>query len=148
MSLEQRINEDIKAAMLAKDKESLNALRAVKSAILLLKTEKNAAEINEEAEWKMLQKLAKSRKEAAEIYKNQNRNDLYEEEMFQFNVIAKYLPEPMSEEEIETIVKEIAATHNISTVKEMGKLIGLTTQVLSGKADNKTISDIVKRILS
>ena len=148
MSLEQRINEDIKAAMLAKDKERLNALRAVKSAILLLKTEKNAAEINEEAEWKILHKLAKSRREAAEIYKSQNRNDLYEEEMFQCNVIANYLPQPMSEEEIETAVRELATAHSISSIRDMGKLMGMATRALAGKADNKTVSDMVKRILS
>ncbi|MDR1182411.1 MAG: GatB/YqeY domain-containing protein [Bacteroidales bacterium] len=148
MSLEQKINEDIKSAMLAKDKEVLNALRAVKSALLLLKTEKNAGDITEEIELKTLQKLVKQRKEAAEVYKNQNREDLYKEEMFQVDVISKYLPAQMSEAEITEVVKQLIETENITDIKGMGKLMGLASKALAGKADNKLISEIVKKCLS
>ncbi|MDR1459829.1 MAG: GatB/YqeY domain-containing protein [Bacteroidales bacterium] len=148
MNLEQKINEDIKAAMLAKDKESLNALRAVKAALLLLKTEKNAAEITEEIELKTLQKLVKQRKEAAEVYKNQNREDLYQEEMAQVVIISKYLPAQMSETEITNVVKQFIETEHITDMKEMGKLMGLVSKALSGKADNKLIAEIVKKCLS
>lgn len=148
MSLEQKINDDIKSAMLAKDKESLNALRAVKSALLLLKTEKNAGDITEEIELKTLQKLVKQRKESAEMYKNQNREDLYQEEIAQVNIISKYLPEQMSEEEITAIIKQLIEQENITDIKSMGKLMGLASKQLAGKADNKIISEIVKNLLS
>jgi uncharacterized protein YqeY len=148
MNLEQRINEDIKSAMLAKDKEALNALRAIKSALLLLKTEKNASDITEEMEVKTLQKLFKQRKEAAEMYKSQNRDDLYQEEMFQLGVISTYLPAQMSENEITEVVKQLIEQENITEIKEMGKLMGLATKTLSGKADNKIVSEIVKKLLS
>jgi uncharacterized protein YqeY len=148
MSLEQRINEDIKSAMLAKDKEALNALRAIKSALLLLKTEKNAGDITEEVELKTLQKLVKQRKEAAEMYKSQNRDDLYKEEMFQVDIISKYLPAQMSETEITDVVKQLIEQENITDIKGMGKLMGLASKALAGKADNKLISEIVKKLLS
>ena len=148
MNLEQKINEDIKTAMLAKEKEALNALRAVKSALLLLKTEKNAGEITEEIEIKTLQKLVKQRKESAEMYKSQNREDLYNEEMFQLNIISKYLPEQMSEEEITAVIKRLIEQENIADIKGMGKLMGLASKELAGKADNKLISEIVKKLLA
>lgn len=148
MSLEQRINDDIKSAMLAKEKETLNALRAVKSALLLLKTEKNASEITEETELKTLQKLVKQRKESAEMYKAQNREDLYNEEMFQMNIISTYLPQQMSEEEITAVIKQLVEQENITDIKGMGKLMGLASKELAGKADNKQVSEIVKKILS
>ena len=148
MTLEQRINEDIKAAMLAKEKETLNALRAVKSALLLLKTEKNAGEIAEDIEMKILQKLVKQRKESAEMYKSQNREDLYNEEILQVNVISKYLPQQLSEEEITEVVKQLIEQENITDIKSMGKLMGLASKQLAGKADNKIISEIVKKLLS
>ncbi len=149
MSLEQKINEDIKAAMLAKEKERLNALRAIKSAILLLKTEKGGnEEISEAAEMALLQKLVKQRKESAELYKSQNREDLYNEEMFQYEVIVQYLPQQMSEDEIRAAVAKIIADNNISSIKEMGKAMGVASKQLAGKADNKKISEIVKALLS
>ena len=148
MSLEQKINDDIKVAMLAKEKETLNALRAVKSALLLLKTEKNASEITEETELKTLQKLVKQRKESAEMYKAQNREDLYNEEMFQMTIISKYLPQQMSEEEITAVIKQLVEQENITDIKGMGKLMGLASKELAGKADNKQVSEIVKKILS
>lgn len=147
MSLEQKINDDIKAAMLAKEKDKLNALRAIKSEILLLKTNKNAEDITEDIEIKTLQRLIKQRKEAADTYKNQNRSDLYEEEMFQVNVISNYLPAQLSEEEITEIIKQILVKENITDIKGMGKAMGLATKTLAGKAENKVISDIIKKLL-
>ncbi|MFA7401408.1 MAG: GatB/YqeY domain-containing protein [Bacteroidales bacterium] len=147
MNLEEKINNDIKTSMLAKEKEKLNALRAIKSEILLLKTDKNAGAITEELEIKTLQRLIKQRKEAAETYKNQHRNDLYEEEMFQVNVISAYLPTQLSEEDVTQIIKQIIAKENITDIKGMGKIMGLATKTLAGKAENKLISDIVKKLL-
>lgn len=149
MSLEQQINNDIKAAMLAKEKDKLNALRAIKSAILLLKTEKGGStELTTEAEMGLIQKLVKQRKESAELYKSQNRQDLYDEEMAQYEVIAQYLPKQLSVDEIKAVVQGLIAEHNISGIKEMGKLMGLTTKKLAGQADNKTIADVVKGLLN
>ena len=112
MTLEERINEDIKAAMLAREKEKLNALRAIKSAILLAKTSKGAADtMSEEAEIKLLKQLVKQRQDSAAIYKEQNRDDLYQEEKAQLDVIAAYLPQMMSEEEIEATLKQVGFTN-------------------------------------
>ena len=148
MSLEEIINEDLKKAMLARDHEKLNALRAVKAAILLLKTEKNAGEITPEIEMKLLQRLVKQRKESAEIYKTQNREDLYAEEIVQMKVLETYLPAQLSNEEIEKTVKQLMEEHEINSMKDMGKLMGLTTKALAGKADNKVISEIVRSLLA
>ncbi|MDL2297005.1 GatB/YqeY domain-containing protein [Bacteroidales bacterium OttesenSCG-928-B11] len=148
MNLETKINEDIKSAMLAKERKRLDALRAVKSALLLLKTEKGSdGEITEEAELKLLQKLVKQRKDSAALYKEQNRDDLYQEEVFQLEVIAQYLPEQLSDEEITSVVKQLIAEHNITNSKEMGKLMGLSSKALAGKADNKKVAEIVKKEL-
>lgn len=149
MNLEQRINEDIKAAMLAKEKDKLNALRAVKSAILLAKTQKGAAEeIGEEGEIKILKQLVKQRQDSAEMYKQQNREDLYQEEKFQLEVISTYLPQMMSAEEVEAALKQIIADNGFSGMKDMGKVMGQATKLFAGKADNKMVSDIVKQLLS
>lgn len=148
MSLEEKINADIKQAMLAKEKERLEALRAIKSAVLLLKTDKNfTGEIAEKDEIATLQRLVKQRKEAAIMYKEQNREELYEVEMFQVGIIEKYLPQQMSEEEIrkalQDIIKEVGAT----TAKDMGKVMGNAQKTFAGKADNKIVSQIVKELL-
>lgn len=148
MSLEERINEDIKKAMLAKEKEKLNALRAIKAAILLLKTSGENVHITEELELKTLQKLAKQRRDSAELYKTQNREDLYQEEIAQLNVINEYLPQLLSESEILDQVKSIALEQNISELRDMGKLIGLSAKAMAGKADNKMISEVVKAFLT
>ena len=149
MNLEQLINEDIKSAMLAKEKERLNALRAIKAALLLLKTEKNGEEtISEEAEMKLLQKLVKQRKDSAELYQSQNREDLYKEEVVQMEIIAQYLPKQLGDDEVAAIVKQLIAENGISGMKEMGRLMGLASKALAGKADNKKVSDIVKQLLS
>lgn len=148
MTLEERINADIKAAMLAKDRKKLEALRAVKSAILLLKTDGSGSEISPEAEMACLQKLVKQRKESAELYKQQNRLDLYEEEDFQQSVIEKYLPEQMSEEEIESKLKEIISQTGASSMKDMSKVMGAAQKAFAGRANNKLVSTIVKRLLA
>jgi len=150
MSLETQINGDIKTAMLQKDKPTLEALRAIKSAILLEKTSKNAidGELSETAEITLLQKLVKQRKEAAEIYKGQNRADLYEAEMFQAGVIEKYLPKQLSREEIEAELKNIIAQVGATTAKDMGKVMGVATKHFAGRADNKIVSEIVKSLLA
>ncbi len=149
MSLEKTINEDIKSAMLAKNKKKLEALRAVKAAILIAKTDKDfSGELAQDAEMKILQRLVKQRKESADLYKAQNRNDLVEEELFQCSVIEKYLPAQLSEEEIRSSVREIIAASGATSIKDMGKVMGLATKKLAGKAENKIISVIVKELLS
>jgi uncharacterized protein YqeY len=149
MSLENKINEDIKAAMLSKDKKKLEALRAVKSAILLAKTDKGGrAEMDEDLEIKILQKLVKQRKDSADLYQSQNRADLAVDEIFQMEVIQKYLPDQLSEDGIRKIVEEIILKTGAASMKDMGKVMGMASQKLAGKADNKIISNIVREILS
>jgi uncharacterized protein YqeY len=147
MSLENRINEDIKAAMLAREKDKLEALRAVKSAVLLAKTEKAGASLDEETEIKMLQKMVKQRKESAEIYVGQGRQDMADAELFQAKVIEVYLPAQLSAAELEDIIKGIIAETGASSPKEMGKVMGLASQRLAGKADGKMIAQVVKQLL-
>jgi uncharacterized protein YqeY len=147
MTLEERINADIKAAMLAKERRKLDALRAIKSAVLLLKTNGSGEAISEEAEIACLQKLVKQRKESAELYKQQNRMDLYEDEAFQQAVIEAYLPEQMSEEEIRTELQKIISETGASSVKDMGKVMGAAQKAFAGRADNKVVSTIVKELL-
>ena len=149
MSLELRINDDIKAAMLAREKEKLNALRAVKSAILLAQTQKGATEeLTEEVELKILKQLVKQRQDSAEMYKQQNREDLYQEEKIQLDIINTYLPKMMSEEEIETVLKQIISDNGFAGMKDMGKVMGQAMKTFAGKADNKMVSEIVKRLLA
>ena len=150
MSLEIIINDDIKAAMLARDKEKLEALRAIKAALLLIKTGKDTAtaEVPEEIELSLLQKLIKQRKEAADIYLSQNRKDLYDVEMFQVNIIQKYLPEQLSDDEIKAIIKNIIAETGALGIKDMGKVMGLAGKQLTGKADNKIVAAYVKELLT
>jgi Uncharacterized conserved protein len=149
MSLETQINQDIKAAMIAKNTAALRGLRAIKAAILLAKTEKGHAEdLNQEAEIKVLQKLVKQRRESAEIYKTQNREDLYQIEVEEEKVIEAYLPKQMSKEEVEAVIKAIIAETGASSIKEMGKVMGAANQKLAGQADGKTISEVVKSLLA
>jgi hypothetical protein len=149
MSLAILINDDIKQAMLAKDRRKLEALRAIKAALLLAKTGKDitSGEIPEEVELSILQKLVKQRKESAEIYKSQNRADLVEDEIFQASIIEAYLPEQMSEKELRKIVKDIVDQTGANSMKDMGKVMGMASKQLAGKADNKTISGIVREML-
>lgn len=148
MTLEDKINADIKAAMLAKEKEKLEALRAVKSAVLLAKTDKGASgDLAGDAELKLLQKLVKQRKEAADIYIQQNRKDMADVELFQAAVIEKYLPAQMSEEEIKAVIARIITETGAQSQKDMGKVMGAATKELAGKADGKLVAQIVKELL-
>lgn len=150
MELEKLINEDIKQAMLSRDKEKLEALRAIKAALLLEKTGKDVSsgEIPDTVELKLLQKLVKQRRESAEIFKSQNRPDLAETELFQASIIEKYLPAQMSEDEIRAILTRIVSATGAQSVKDMGKVMGLATKELAGKADNKTVADIIRQLLA
>ena len=115
----------------------------------MAKTQKGAAdEISEEGEIKILKQLVKQRQDSAEMYKQQNRDDLYQEEKFQLDIISTYLPQMMSAEEVETALKQIIADNGFSGMKDMGKVMGQATKAFAGKADNKMVSDIVKRLLS
>lgn len=146
--LENTINQDIKVAMLAKDEVTLRSLRAIKAAILNAKTEKGASqEITEDAEMKVLQRLVKQRKESSEIYKEQNREDLYQIEVDEIAVIEKYLPAQLSLEELNTYIKALIEKLNVTSVKEMGKVMGVANKELAGKADGKTISATIKSLL-
>lgn len=149
MGLEQKIMTEMKAAMLSKDEAALRSLRAVKAAILLAKTSEGAGgELKEEDEINLLQKLVKQRKDSLEIFQQQNRADLAKKEEEEIAVIEKFLPKQMSPEEVkEELVKIITATGASSPV-DMGKVMGVATKQLAGKADGKTISSLVKELLA
>ncbi len=143
------IDQEIKQAMLAKDQAKLRGLRAIKAALLLAKTEKGHAEdISEEAEIKILQKLVKQRKESATIYKEQGREDLYNVEQEEIDVISQFLPQQLDKAAIEQVVAKIIAESGATSVKEMGKVMGLANKELAGKADGKLIGEIVKSQLA
>jgi uncharacterized protein YqeY len=149
MSLAVHIMDEIKNAMRAKDTVALESLRAVKSALLLAQTETGAKEeISAEEEIKLLQRLVKQRKDSANIYTEQGRPDLAEPELLQAAVIEKFLPVQLSEAEVEAIVAKIIADNDASGMAAMGKVMGLASAELAGKADGKTISTIVKKLLS
>jgi uncharacterized protein YqeY len=148
MSLTTQIDQDIKQAMLAKQADRLRGLRAIKSALLLARTEKGAAEeVTPDAEIKVLQKLVKQRKESAEIYKTQNRDDLYQVEIEELEVIEAYLPKQMSHAEVETYLKDLIARVGATSVKDMGKVMGAANKELAGKADGRMISEVMKGLL-
>lgn len=149
MSLQTKVMEALKEAMKAKDTVALESLRAIKSAILLAKTEAGAAEeLSEADELKLLQKLVKQRKDSAALYTQQGRNDLAEPELAQMAVIEKFLPAQLSETEVKTALRGIINQVGATTPKDMGKVMGVATKQLAGKADGKLISEIVKRLLS
>ena len=149
MSLQTKVMEALKEAMKAKDTVALESLRAIKSAILLAKTEAGATEeLSEADELKLLQKLVKQRKDSAALYTQQGRNDLAEPELAQMVVIEKFLPAQLSEAEVETALRGIINQVGAATPKDMGKVMGVATKQLAGKADGKLISEIVKRLLS
>ncbi|HHH54515.1 MAG TPA: GatB/YqeY domain-containing protein [Bacteroidetes bacterium] len=148
MKLEERINKDLKDAMKAKDQAKLRGIRAIKSAILLLKTDGSGKEIDEQAEIKMLQKLIKQRKDSLEIYDKQGREDLAQKEREEIEVITAYLPEQLSEEELEKRLRKIIEETGASSMKDMGRIMGMANKEFAGKADGKTISIIVKKLLS
>ena len=145
----EQISSDIIAAMKAKDKVTLEALRNIKKVFIEAKTAPGANDtLDDAAALKILQKLAKQGHDSAELYTQQNRPDLAEAEMAQVKVIESYLPKAMSAEEIEAAVKEIIAQTGATSIKEMGKVMGLASKQLAGKADGKAISDVVKKILA
>lgn len=144
-----QISNDIKEAMKARDKVRLEALRNIKKVFIEAKTAPGANDTLEDAQaLKILQKLAKQGHDSADLYNSQNRPDLAEEEMAQVNVIESYLPKQMSGEEIEAVVKEIIAQTGAQSMKEMGKVMGVASKQLAGKADGKKISEIVKKLLA
>ena len=149
MELEKLINEDIKQAMINKDKEKLEALRAIKAALLLEKTGKDVSSgiIPDTVELKMLQRLVKQRRESAEVFKAQGRPDLAEVEIFQAAIIEKYLPDQMSDDEVIAIVKKVIAETGATGIKDMGKVMGTASKLVAGKADNKLIAEIIKKLL-
>ena len=149
MSLELNINAAIKAAMLAKSEAELRALRAIKAAVLLAKTaEGGGAELTEDDEIKLLQKLAKQRKDSLEIFRKQNREDLAVKEEEELAVIEKYLPKQMDEAELRAAITEIIAATGASSPADMGKVMGVASKQLAGKADGKAISTLVKELLA
>ena len=149
MSLEQKIMTDLKAAMIAKDEAALRSLRAVKAAILLAKTAEGAGgELKEDEEMKLLQKLVKQRKDSLEIFQQQNRADLAKKEEEEIAVIEKFLPKQLSAEEVKTAIEKIITAVGATSPADMGKVMGAATKELAGKADGKTISGLVKELLS
>jgi uncharacterized protein YqeY len=148
MSLELIINEQIKQAMLGKKEADLRGLRAIKSAILLAKTSgTNKDGLTAEDEMKMLQKLVKTRKDSLDIYIQQNREDLAKVEREEIEVIERFLPKQLSEEEIKAVVKDVIAQVGATSAADMGKVMGASTKALAGKADGKVVSAIVKQLL-
>jgi len=148
MTLEEKINQAIKEAMLARAKERLEALRSVKSGIILLKTDKGPShEVTTDEELKMLQRQVKQRKESAEIYSQQNRPELAEKELAEAKIIEEFLPAQMSAEELESKVKAIIAQVGAQSAKDMGKVMGVASKELAGKAEGKAISEMVKKLL-
>jgi uncharacterized protein len=145
MNIEEKINAEIKTAMLAKDAKKLEALRAIKSVVLLLKTSPEG--LTEDTVNKALQKEVKKRKESAEIYKSQNRPDLEEIELSQAAIMESYLPKQMGEEEIKAELKNIIATMGASGPGDMGKVMGAASKAFAGKADNKIVSSLLKELL-
>ena len=149
MELFEKVSKDIVAAMTAKDKVTLEALRNIKKVFIEAKTAPGANDtLDDAAALKILQKLAKQGHDSADLYTQQNRPDLAEAEMAQVKVIESYLPKAMSAEEIEAAVKEIIAQTGATSIKEMGKVMGVASKQLAGKADGKAISDVVKKLLA
>jgi len=149
MNLEQKIMAELKTAMLAKDEKTVRSLRAIKAAIILAKTSEGAGgDIKEEDEIKLLQKLVKQRKDSLEIFQQQNRTDLAQKEQEEIEVIEKFLPKQLSNEELKVIIAEIIAQTGASSPADMGKVMGVATKQLAGKADGKAISTLVKELLA
>ena len=149
MNIFDQISDDIRLAMLARDKEKLEALRNAKKVLLEAKTAKSGnEELSDDLAIKALAKLAKQGRDSAEIYKQQNRLDLYEPEMAQVKVLESYLPQQMGDEELTTVIKAIIEKTGATSIKEMGKVIGIASKELAGKADGKLISEKVKSLLT
>ena len=148
MSLEARIAQDLKEAMKAKDDAAKRGIRAIKAAILLAKTDGSGKELNEEGEIKLLQKLAKQRKESLEMYEKNAREDLAQIEREELAIIEKYLPEQLDEAALVDFLKQVIAETGASSMRDMGKVMGIASKKLAGRADGKTISSVVKKLLN
>ena len=148
MSLEQKLMSDLKEAMKAKDQASLRAIRATKAAILLQKTDGSGKALDEAGEIKLIQKLVKQRQDSLDIYTKQGREDLAEVEREEIEVLKRYLPQPMSEDELKAVISGIISQLGAEGMKDMGKVMGAANAQLMGKADGKTIASVVKAMLS
>ena len=148
MSIQKQVMEQMKAAMKSKDKVALESLRALKSAFLLANTSGSEVELSDEDEMKIVQKLVKQRKDSAAIFDEQGRSDLSEPEKAQAKVLEQFLPAQMSEEELKAVIAEIVSKTGASSMKDMGKVMGMASKQLAGKADGKAISMAVKELLS
>jgi len=148
MSLEAKITEDLKTAMKAKDQVSLRTIRAIKSAIILLKTDGSGKEIDEKVEIKLIQKLAKQRQDSLDIYEKQNREDLAKVEREELAVLKRYLPEQIGEAELTEVISGIISELGAEGMKDMGRVMGAANGKLAGKADGKSISTVVKKLLT
>ena len=148
MSLEDKIMADLKVAMKEKDQAGLRAIRAIKSEILLKKTEGSNVKITHDIEIKLLQKMVKQRQESLKIYQDQKRPDLAQKELEEIEIIKKYLPEQLGREELEKILKEIITETGAADMKDMGKVMALASSKLAGRADNKSIAEVVRSLLS
>lgn len=149
MSLKQQIDGDIKKAMLAKNKEELEALRSIKSMILLAETEKGGSgDISSDTENKLLMKAAKQRKESGDIFSQQGRKDLADKEFIQLEIISRYLPKQLGNDELEVEIKKIIAEVGAKGPQDMGKVMGVASKKFAGQADGKVISDLVKKVLA
>lgn len=149
MSLKQQIDSDIKSAMLAKNKEELTALRSIKSLILLAETEKGASgDVSSDVESKLLMKAAKQRKESAEIFQKEGRTELAAKELAELEVISRYMPKQLTEEEVTAELKKIIEQTGAKGPQDMGKVMGTATKLLAGKAEGKLISELVKKLLT
>ena len=147
MRLEERIMPDLKAAMKSKDQAALRGIRAIKAAILLAKTDGSGSDLDDQKEIKLLQKLVKQRQDSYDIFQKEGREELAKTEMEEIEVIKKYLPEQMGEEELKKEIENIINQTGASSMKDMGKVMGMASSKLAGKADGKTISTIVKQLL-
>lgn len=148
MTLQSKVMEDMKSAMKAKDKVSLRGLRAIKSAILLAQTDGTGAEIDTEKEIQIVQKLIKQRQDSLKIYNEQNRSDLAQVEEEEIAVLQKYLPEQLSEDELKAAIQAIIDKSGASSMKDMGKVMGMASNEFQGKADNRMVATLVKQLLS
>ena len=147
MSLEAKIATDLKTAMRAKDKAALRSIRAIKAQILLAKTDGSGKDLDEAAEVKMLQKMVKQRKDSLSIFEKQDRAELAQTEREEIAVIERYLPKQMDEGELTSFLQDVIAKTGASSMRDMGKVMGMASKQLGGKADGKTISSIVKKLL-
>jgi len=147
MSLEAKIATDLKTAMRAKDKAALRSIRAIKAQILIAKTDGSGKELDEASEIKMLQKMVKQRKDSLSIFEKQDRAELAQTEREEIAIIERYLPKQMDEAALTTVLQDIIAKTGASSMRDMGKVMGMASKQLGGKADGKTISGIVKKLL-